>query len=143
MEAVFDRARRRSGRIPLLALVVCLMLAAIGGSAQSASASVSFSESWFLGAYTWGPWTDFHAEGGATTRTQYMRADYNGSGTVPVCEQTYGQSVYGNKLISEICANNHAQSGDLSVSYWGWYKTERVLDNSAYAHTIVGTDIEL
>lgn len=147
MHAVLASPGRGLRRMAVLAAVICLAITALGAAAQSASASATCASSWGLSAYTWGPWMAC----GTTTRAQFMRADYNGTGTVPVCEQTQGYNVWGYpndpnwywKVISEICANNHAQSGDLSINYWGISKQMRVLNNSGFTHTIWGSEYDI
>jgi hypothetical protein len=143
MHAVLEGPRRGSRWLTAMAVAMVLAVAALGAGAQSASAYTECAASWSLPSGGWSGWWSC----GTTTRMQYMFADYNGAGTVPVCEQVQGYLGSGGfwnwQAISTICANNHAQSGDLSVNYWGYAKQARVKNDSAWTHTIWGKERDL
>ena len=127
----------RMGKSRLAVVVVTALIGALLCLSATLPASA--------GAYTWSSslspytWSGYKYEEDAlhTFRySQYMRADYNGAGTVSVCEQVQDED--GFQLMSSKCANNHVISGDLTIAYFGWDKRVRIKNNSQWTHTIWG-----
>jgi hypothetical protein len=144
MTEVLARSRHKrvvGGRS--IAGIIATMAIAAGVIAPTASATAYPSSVWggSLPANTWGAWHCGAELGGWPCPYgwrgvyDHVSAWYSGSGTVALCEQTQEGPTW--TLISEICANNDAESGSF-VGRGDMYIRARVKNNSGFTHTING-----